>query len=340
MQRFHQYKDKGFTGLANIGNTCYLNSCMQILSHTYELNDFLNDKTYRNKMNKKPESLILHEWDELRTMMWNENCTIAPWRFVKAIQRISGIKNNPFFTGYQQNDIQEFLLFIIDCFHTSLSREVNMNISGKEKNKKDKLATICYKSMKQMYKKEYSEMINIFYGIQVNKFCNSNTNKNISQTPEPFSFLSLSIPNKQADIYGCLDEYCNKNNIEYTDKSGNAMEVYVQSSFWSLPNVLIIHLKRWNVNGRKNNALVTTPLTDLNLEKYVVGYNKKKYVYQLYGVCNHSGGAEGGHYTASIYNANERWYEINDTQIKEITCDNVITSSAYVLFYRIMPQGN
>ena len=33
-----EYSDKGITGLVNVGNTCYLNSCMQLMSHTYELN--------------------------------------------------------------------------------------------------------------------------------------------------------------------------------------------------------------------------------------------------------------------------------------------------------------
>ena len=32
-----KYLNKGLTGLANCGNTCYLNTCIQVLSHTYEI---------------------------------------------------------------------------------------------------------------------------------------------------------------------------------------------------------------------------------------------------------------------------------------------------------------
>ena len=47
--------------------------------HTYEFNDFLAEKTYENRLNQKPDSVLLIEWDKLREMMWSQNCTIAPW---------------------------------------------------------------------------------------------------------------------------------------------------------------------------------------------------------------------------------------------------------------------
>ena len=149
MEKYEQYKDKGLTGLANVGNSCYINSCMQLLSHTYELNNFLD--TFNNKVNGNIESVIFNEWNKLRLLMWSENCTVAPWGFIKAIQHVASVKKNNIFSGYAQNDVSEFLFFIIDCLHVGIKREVEMSISGTIGNETDILAKECYKMMQQMY---------------------------------------------------------------------------------------------------------------------------------------------------------------------------------------------
>ena len=196
-----KYKGKGLTGLANLGNTCFINSCMQILSHTYMLNDFLDKEDYKKKLNKKPESVLLMEWDKLRTLMWSENCTINPAGWVQAVQKIARIKGRDLFTGFAQNDLPEFLLFIIDSFHSALMREVEMNIKGTAQNSTDKLAKECYEMMKNMYKKEYSEILGIFYGIHVSQIASLDGKEIKSYSPEPYLWLTWLLISIQVKHY-------------------------------------------------------------------------------------------------------------------------------------------
>ena len=181
----NDYSDRGLTGLANLGNTCFINSAVQCISHTYLLNDFLNKETYKKRINKIPETLLLLEWDKLRKLMWSDNCIIKPSGFLSAIHKVARLKNIDIFTGYAQNDLTEFLHFFVDCFHEAIKREVNMTIRGNVENSVDKLAKVCYEMKKNMYKKEYSDFLDMFFGMHVSTIKSRESEyENIS--PEPF----------------------------------------------------------------------------------------------------------------------------------------------------------
>jgi len=334
-----KYKSKGLSGLANLGNTCFMNSCLQILSHTYELNNFLDNDSYKNKLKNKCDSVVIIEWDNLRKVLWNDNCIVSPGKFFNTIQKVAKLKNVDVFTGYSQNDVSEFLLFIIDCFHNSLSREIKMSINGIPKDETDNLAIKCFKMIQTTYSKDYSEIWNLFYGVNVSEITRVDNNKIISQNPEPFFMVDLPIPpnNKSPSLIDCFNYYVEGEIIEnYKDEeSKETINIKKRILFWSFPNILAIDLKRFNNRFQKNQIHVSFPIDNLDLSPYVIGYKKDNYKYELYGICNHSGGVLGGHYTAYVKNANGKWYHFNDTTVAEVgIIESIITQKAYVLFYR------
>ena len=333
-----KYKNNGLSGLANLGNTCFINSCIQILSHTYELNYFLDNDTYKLKLQNKYESALLIEWDNLRKMLWNQNCIISPGKFIKTIQKVAELKDVEIFTGYYQNDVSEFLLFLIDCFHTSLSRSVKMNILGIPENDKDKLAIQCFEMIKNTYSTDYSEIWNLFYAIHISEISQIDDGKILSMKPEPFFIINLPIPpnNKSPSLIDCLNYYIDGEIIEnYNDETNKKITIKKRILFWSFPNILTIDLKRFNNKSQKNQIYITFPLDNLDLSEYIIGYKKELYKYELYGVCNHSGSTMGGHYTSYVKNANGKWYHYIDTSVSEVgLSESIVSPKAYVLFYR------
>ena len=336
------YKDKGLSGLTNLGNTCFINSCMQVISHTYELNFFLEQKIYKNKLKKKYISSLIIEWDNLRKLMWSNNCVISPTKFLKTIQTVAQLKEMEMFSGYSQNDLPEFLLFLIDCFHTSLSREIKMTITGNPENETDKIAIQCFEMIQKMYTKEYSEIWNLFYAIHVSEIVCLETGKQLKITPEPYFMIDLPIPenNKSPSLIDCFNYYVEGEILEgdngwYNEDTKERIDIIKKIQFWSFPNILVIDLKRFNNRFQKNQILVTFPIEELDLSNYIIGYKKNNYKYELYGICNHSGGVMGGHYTAYVKNANGKWYHFNDANVSEVgIIGSIISPKAYVLFYR------
>jgi ubiquitin carboxyl-terminal hydrolase 4/11/15 len=68
----------------------------------------------------------------------------------------------------------------------------------------------------------------------------------------------------------------------------------------------------------------------------------KPVYYDLYGVSNHYGSLNGGHYTAACQNSIDgEWYYFDDSSVSAIGASRqkIVTSAAYLLFYRRREQN-
>ncbi|XP_072207815.1 ubiquitin carboxyl-terminal hydrolase 43 isoform X2 [Excalfactoria chinensis] len=125
----------------------------------------------------------------------------------------------------------------------------------------------------------------------------------------------------------------------------------VQLRLWTLPDILIIHLKRFRQVAQRRHKLSTLvrfPLRGLDMAPHLApGGGRWQHpqrplrscppdaLYDLYAVCNHHGSMQGGHYTAYCCNSMDgRWYSYDDSTVEGVREDEVSTRSAYILFYQ------
>ncbi|XP_062294643.1 ubiquitin carboxyl-terminal hydrolase 43 [Scomber scombrus] len=133
----------------------------------------------------------------------------------------------------------------------------------------------------------------------------------------------------------------------------------VKMSLWTLPDILILHLKRFRQVGERRNKLTTFvhfPMAGLDMTPNMVNRNHGNhqpplqpgwkqsrrpdltppdFLYDLYAVCNHHGGMHGGHYTAFCRNSVDgQWYSYDDSSAEPVPEGEVCTRGAYILFYQ------
>ena len=122
----------GKSGLINLGNTCYMNSAIQCLASVDVLKNYFLEKKFISDLNKSStEFNLVVEWYKLIHGKYENNNVISPDSFRKQVRLVSlkeGLNLN--FVGNGQNDVQEFMLFLIDKLHNGLCRKVNVNITS------------------------------------------------------------------------------------------------------------------------------------------------------------------------------------------------------------------
>uniref|UniRef100_A0A671TR01 Ubiquitin carboxyl-terminal hydrolase n=1 Tax=Sparus aurata TaxID=8175 RepID=A0A671TR01_SPAAU len=99
---------------------------------------------------------------------------------------------------------------------------------------------------------------------------------------------------------------------------------------WSLPPVLVVHLKRFSYSRYmrdKLDSLVDFPLRDLDMSEFLINPNAGPCRYDLIAVSNHYGGMGGGHYTAYAKNKDDgKWYNYDDSSVSPANEDQIVVS--------------
>ncbi|XP_047247521.1 ubiquitin carboxyl-terminal hydrolase 2a isoform X1 [Girardinichthys multiradiatus] len=334
---------QGLVGLKNLGNTCFMNSILQCLSNTQSLRDYCLHNSHRRDLNNnsRTNTALMEEFAKLIQTMWTSTSSeaVSPSEFKTQIQRYA-----PRFVGYNQQDAQEFLRFLLDGLHNEVNRvtvrprgtvEDFDHLPDEEKGKK---------MWSKYLEREDSKIVDLFVG-QLKSSLTCSHCGFCSTVFDPFWDLSLPIAKKgygEVSLMDCMRLFTKEDVLDGDEKPTcyrckARRRCTKKFTLQKFPKILVLHLKRFSEARRtsKLSTFVNFPMKDLDLREFASG-NSTNAVYNLYAVSNHSGTTMGGHYTAYCRNPSSgEWYTFNDSRVTPMSSSQVRSSDAYVLFYEL-----
>ena len=357
----------GRVGLANLGNTCFLNSALQCLSHTRHLTSYFlsEDAAWETELNVDNPlgsggALVRAYVDVLKSLWYGEHSGVpiyTPTRFKQTLADFS-----PMFSGYEQHDAQELATFLLDGLHEDLNRVVGkkpyIEDLGELKEGQDE-ERVAAESWGNYLKRDRSVIVDLFQG-QLKSTVTCIECGCQSSKFEAFMYLSLPVPppskdGKSLTLDDCLREFTKEEQLDPENmwrcpRCKDFRQASKRFELWKMPPLLLVHLKRFCSNGRgqhvKRAQAIITPLDGLDLSAYIGGSLgvSSAATYSLYATCNHHGTMHRGHYTAHCRSAGfggsqgdaadrSKWHTLDDGRCREVNASRVIDGSNYILFF-------
>uniref|UniRef100_UPI00358EBE16 ubiquitin carboxyl-terminal hydrolase 2-like isoform X2 n=1 Tax=Myxine glutinosa TaxID=7769 RepID=UPI00358EBE16 len=310
----------GEIGLRNLGNTCFMASIIQCLSHARPLRDFCLERA-----SCVHPSSLLNEFSSLLRDLWAGNggggtrtsgvgAAVSPSGLHVEVQHLA-----PQFSGHRQQDAQEFLLFLLEGMHSDLIG-------------RPRLRAAC---------REESRISALFRGrLQSSLTCC--TCHHQSLTHEAFWDLALPLPSFTTDcsLHDCLHLFTQEEVLEGTEqplcercKQKRRSKKILTVEKW--PTILILYLKRYRNDRYSTSSVcrnISFPLTNLNLSAFST--HSTGPLYSLFAVVRHSGSLNCGHYVATCRHTDKgSWLMFDDCMVVPISATDVVSCEAYILLY-------
>jgi uncharacterized UBP type Zn finger protein len=155
---------------------------------------------------------------------------------------------------------------------------------------------------------------------------------------------------EEFSIHECFDRFSEKEVIDLKCENCDERNQTSQIEVWRLPDILVVHLKRFCNDGNylnKIDSLIKFPIKGLNMSILMLNSKKRagcyvknsenNFLYDLFAVINHNGNISSGHYTSYCLNEDEKWLFFDDDKVFLLNKDienEIISNKAYILFYK------
>ena len=183
----------GSAGLANLGNSCYMNASLQCLSNTSLLADYFLKGIYLDDINRTStlglQGKLAEAYGKLTCDVWaNKSKAFSPRNFKKTIGKF-----NDAFRGNDQQDSQEFLAFLLSGLSEDLNRILDKPYVEQPDSDGRYDQELADEWWRNHLRREVSIIVALFTG-QYKSLLTCCECKFESARFEPFSFLQVPLP--------------------------------------------------------------------------------------------------------------------------------------------------